>query len=72
MANRNIKVYDLKPGSNAAAKFGCTCPRMDNHYGEGWHAQPGIYVISEDCGLHSKVAMAKREVAMKFEGDKNG
>lgn len=25
----------MKPGSDEAVKAGCTCPRIDNHYGKG-------------------------------------
>jgi len=41
------------PGSATAAGCGCTCPRMDNHYGAGRsHPNGPQFVISEDCPLH--------------------
>ena len=42
-----------KPGSDEAARIGCTCARMDNNYGRGYLGQPGIFVYSGDCPVHS-------------------
>ena len=30
------ELKDKTPGSNAAIAAGCTCPRIDNHYGYGF------------------------------------
>jgi hypothetical protein len=55
---------DDKPGSNAAVLRGCTCPVIDNHYGEG-RLYPGgtRWIIAEGCPVHT---MARRHVA-RFE-----
>ena len=52
------------PGSEAALALGCTCPVIDNHYGEGmpYDGPPDAetykagraYWISSDCPLHAK------------------
>lgn len=42
------------PGSEQARRGGCTCAIMDNHYGRGYHGQPGVYVMSGDCPLHGE------------------
>ncbi len=44
----------LDPGSDASVKKGCTCPRMDNHYGAG-RGGDGLeygWFISGNCPLH--------------------
>lgn len=61
------------PGSHKAVEAGCTCPVVDNSWGSGYHrpadGSPALFVISDDCPLHSgttKVACAcaapKREL----------
>ena len=40
------------PGSKAAIEQGCTCPVMDNHYGEGYMGMEGIFIYSGGCKLH--------------------
>jgi hypothetical protein len=44
------------PGSIEAVKLGCTCPVMDNEYGEGIDMGIGenVFWISSDCPIHSK------------------
>jgi hypothetical protein len=39
------------PGSAQAIKQGCTCPVMDNHYGEGFNN--GQFWITKGCPLHA-------------------
>ncbi len=43
------------PGSDAAIDAGCTCPVMDNAYGNGflWDVAP-VFWIAEGCPLHDK------------------
>ena len=43
----------MNPGSQEAVEAGCRCPRIDNHYGKGYHGMSGSYVISERCPIHS-------------------
>ncbi len=43
------------PGSKQAIKKGCTCPIMDNEYGEGCGKSEEGYLLFwmvEDCPLH--------------------
>jgi len=40
------------PGTEEAAKLGCTCPIIDNHYGAGYHGEAGVYMYSGDCPIH--------------------
>lgn len=40
------------PGTLEAQDLGCTCPILDNSYGQGYMGQPGVYVISADCPIH--------------------
>jgi hypothetical protein len=40
------------PGSKAAIDAGCTCPVMDNEYGEGYIGMEDIFVYSGGCKLH--------------------
>lgn len=42
----------LPPGSTEAGEEGCTCPVIDNHYGEGYRGVAGCYVMVEDCKIH--------------------
>lgn len=45
------------PGSSAAKRLGCTCPTLDNRYGEGavldGQVDPGQFFISPDCPIHA-------------------
>lgn len=41
------------PGSKQATIDGCTCPILDNSYGEGWYGS-GKFIINETCPLHAK------------------
>lgn len=50
---KTVKVTQFPPGSDNAVAVGCKCPRMDNSYGKGYYMQPGVFVISEDCLVHS-------------------
>jgi hypothetical protein len=41
------------PGSKAAQDSGCTCPVIDNHYGEGVPSKEGPeFWITQNCPLH--------------------
>jgi hypothetical protein len=40
------------PGSAEAIKVGCTCSVLDNHHGQGYHKQPGIFVFTSGCPVH--------------------
>lgn len=45
------------PGSDEAAKRGCICPRIDNHYGKGARddgAKYGWYTVPS-CPLHGRI-----------------
>lgn len=45
------------PGSDEAVKAGCTCARMDNHYGKGIPSKDGpLFWISGGCPLHGTPA----------------
>jgi hypothetical protein len=53
------------PGSDAAHRIGCKCPRMDNGYGRGWmggvndeQGEP-IFVYNLDCPLHKSQEVAR-------------
>jgi hypothetical protein len=47
------------PGSGEAVELGCTCPVIDNHYGEGVPMWPfpwqegHSWWINADCPLHA-------------------
>lgn len=43
------------PGSYEALKMGCTCPAVDNNYGEGAFKLNGVpqFFHNETCPLHS-------------------
>jgi hypothetical protein len=43
----------VAPGSYEAQALGCECPRSDNGYGRGYMGQPGIYVMTAGCPVHS-------------------
>lgn len=56
--NANIKTVDARvpnPGSNEAIKIGCTCPIVDNRYGDGIHTDSGaiLFWYNEDCPIHN-------------------
>ena len=40
------------PGSKAALELGCTCPVMDNHYGDPEHARKYGSWQTQDCPVH--------------------
>lgn len=40
------------PGSDEALTKGCTCPVLDNGYGEGSGWGPGKFWINFNCPLH--------------------
>ena len=41
------------PGTEKAQDQGCTCPVIDNHYGDGRPVgDERHYVIAADCSLH--------------------
>lgn len=43
------------PGSQEARDIGCTCPVLDNHYGEGaYNDKEGVplFWIAEECPVH--------------------
>jgi len=49
------KLQDKPPGSNAAIAAGCTCPRIDNHYGHGiLIAGEYFFFRDSECPLHGK------------------
>ena len=54
-----------KPGSKEAKEQGCTCPILDNHYGEGYCGgvkdEKGhtVYVVNTDCPIHGEEATKK-------------
>lgn len=43
------------PGSPAAVKSGCICPKWDNHFGKGYggNGEEFGWVTFEKCPLHS-------------------
>jgi len=55
MKLRKQNVPILNPGSREAIKAGCTCPVLDNEYGEGAYigldGKP-LFWIDPDCPLH--------------------
>ena len=49
----------LLPGSDEAIEAGCTCPRIDNHYGEGAYTdEDGTrrYWYNDCCPIHGRGA----------------
>ena len=44
----------MTPGSQEAVRAGCTCPRIDNHYGEGSPQPTGArrFAYRGDCPVH--------------------
>lgn len=53
------EIEQANPGSDKAVAQGCTCPRMDNGYGRGYHSQEGVFVCSEDCKMHGGRVMGE-------------
>lgn len=43
------------PGSEAAGEAGCTCPVIDNHYGNGRPGPNGrrVFIYVEGCPVHT-------------------
>ena len=54
------------PGSESAGIKGCTCPVWDNSHGRGYLCQPNVFVIREDCPLHTDRKHG-REEALRSE-----
>lgn len=49
------ELKDNPPGSNKAIAAGCTCPRIDNHYGIGMVVNgEKQFWIDGECPLHCK------------------
>ena len=47
------ELKDNPPGSNKAIAAGCTCPRIDNHYGLGIViAGEHVFFRDSECPLH--------------------
>jgi len=42
------------PGSEEAIDLGCSCPIMDNSYGEGYMGMEGVFVYNAGCSLHGE------------------
>jgi hypothetical protein len=42
------------PGSDEAVDLGCSCPIMDNSYGEGYMEMEGVFVYNVGCSLHGE------------------
>lgn len=40
------------PGSDAAVALSCSCARIDNGHGKGYHGMPGVFVYTAGCPLH--------------------
>lgn len=57
---KNIKKPN--PGSKEAQELGCTCPVIDNHYGEGMPTIGGTpnFWINMDCLIHNEVKDEKK------------
>lgn len=51
MSEKNDKIPN--PGTEEAIEMGCTCPVMDNNYGQGAYGQEGVYWYSADCPIHN-------------------
>ena len=57
--SKNNLIQETPPGSKAAAAVGCTCPVMDNNYGDGIGRDADhkiMYWIADDCPVHKQVA----------------
>ena len=42
------------PGSDEAIDLGCSCPIMDNSYGEGYMGMEDVFVYNSGCSLHGE------------------
>lgn len=42
------------PGSDEAIDLGCSCPIMDNSYGEGYMGMEDVFVYNAGCSLHGE------------------
>lgn len=49
-----MRPYDTpNPGSPEAIDAGCTCPEIDNHYGEGIPCGEGVaFIYTLGCPVH--------------------
>jgi hypothetical protein len=47
-----------KPGSREARENGCTCPVLDNNFGEGYFNDGKIFVYNMECPLHKETGKA--------------
>ena len=60
------------PGSEAAFKMGCTCPRMDNCYGAGAYGND-LFWMNGDCPIHAEKVQASsgemKKIPYKKETD---
>lgn len=47
-------VDNLRPGSKEAEAIGCTCPVIDNHYGDGRYGNGELYgwFMVGNCPIH--------------------
>ena len=43
----------MNPGSKEAIEAGCTCPVLDNGRGRGYYGQPGVFVYTVGCPVHT-------------------
>jgi len=45
-----------KPGTTEAWDLGCCCPRIDNHYGAGWHGDGKRcgWAVNGNCKVHDE------------------
>jgi len=50
---RILNVVKPDPGTKEARELGCTCPVIDNHYGNGYHGVAGEFSYNMDCPLHT-------------------
>lgn len=41
------------PGSSEAIAAGCICPVLDNAHGRGYRGQPGVFVMTVGCPVHT-------------------
>jgi hypothetical protein len=63
LAQHEIRIYrngrgksimtEPKPGSKEAIDEGCTCPIIDNHYGQGIVLEDSVlFYYNSDCPIH--------------------
>lgn len=50
--SKNGKMNQPNPGSDKAVKQGCTCPILDNGYGDDELGKTRGFWIRRDCPLH--------------------